>query len=127
MFVGSILYAKDFRVLASFYAALVDGCTAEMHDDYAALKSGESQMIVLQIPEHLSTRIKIKRPPQIRASTPLKPIVRVSSLPDALGALDALGGTVRPGSPQWEFQGNLVQDIVDPEGNVVQLWQSIDE
>jgi len=123
MLKGAVLYAKDLTKLRDFYLALGGKVTDGDGGDYVVITSQVADLIVLQTPEHISSQIEISKPPKVRSGTPVKPIIEVLSMNQARKVVDAAGGSVLSGADQWEFRGNLVQDIVDPEGNVVQLWQ----
>jgi len=120
---GAVLYAKDLENLVVFYSALGGDIVEDVQSDFATFKAFETELIILQTPEHVSSQIEIADPPVVRSGTPLKLIISVSSIDLALKAVSESGGAILPGSNPWKFGDNLVQDIVDPEGNVVQLWQ----
>ncbi len=121
---GAVLYAKDLENLVAFYSALASDAVEDIENDFATFKASETELIILQTPEHISSQIEIVDPPVVRSATPLKPIISVPSIDLALKAVSESGGAILPGASPWKFRDNLVQDIVDPEGNVVQLWQS---
>lgn len=123
MLSGAVLYAKDLRRLVEFYSALGGKTVDGKEGEFTTLEAKGIKLIVLQIPEHIAAKIKIETPPTVRAETPLKPIILVSSIDSALDEIPAFGGSPLPGSARWEFDGHQIQDIFDPEGNVVQLWQ----
>lgn len=120
---GAVLYAKDFKKLVAFYSTLGGDISADVDSDFAIFKALETELIILQTPEHVSSQIEIADPPVVRSGTPLKPIISVASMDLALKAVSESGGAILPGASPWKFRDNLVLDIVDPEGNVVQLWQ----
>ncbi len=125
MISGGVLYAKDLSKMVDFYVALNGGTVEDADDDFALITSGGTQFVILEIPGHISAQIQISDPPRVRAETPLKPVISVPDMDRAVTAVTEGGGALLPDAAQWRFKGNLVQDIVDPEGNVVQLWQPV--
>ena len=123
MFRGAVLYAKDLETLVRFYSALGGELSESVASEFAVIGKGGFELIILQAPDHISANIVIEKPPVIRTSNPFKAIIQVSTMALALKAAIEHGGMIVPGSKQWQFRNYMVQDIVDPEGNVVQLWQ----
>ena len=122
---GSVLYAKNLELLTKFYVGIggqrVDGSEGE----YSIVAGPETELIILQAPPEIASEIVIASPPRPRSATPFKPIFTVSSIDAALKAVSGLGGTTLPGAQSWNFRQHLVHDTVDPEGNIIQLWQEL--
>ena len=123
MLKGAVLYAKDLGKLAEFYLVLGGTATSTQEGEFVTIEAHGSELIILQAPQHVASQIQITDPPAVRASTSIKPILLVDSIDETITKFPESGGMILPNSSQWEFNGHLVQDIVDPEGNVVQLWQ----
>lgn len=71
-----------------------------------------------EIPPSVSSRIEIKDPPDARAETPVKPVFESAELIALCARLEAFGGQLLPQRRPGQ------QDVLDPEGNVVQLTQA---
>lgn len=123
MLKGAVLYAKDLKKLKAFYLAIGGNLTDGVDGEFAAISNTDTELIILQVPEKIASLIAIEDPPVVRSTTPLKPIIGTMSIADVLEKLPESGGRPVPGMKQWKFRQYLVQDIVDAEGNVVQLWQ----
>ena len=123
MLKGAVLYVKNLENMVAFFSALGGDVSHSEPGEFATLTSSGTELILLQVPEHIAAAIEITAPPAIRSGTPIKPILLVASIPEALEVLPKTGGMKVPEANIWEFQGHLIQDIVDPEGNVIQLWQ----
>lgn len=121
MLKGAVLYVKDLDRLARFYAALGGGILDQSEGEFAILRSGEAELIIVQAPTHVAARIVVEDPPVARSETPIKPVIGVPSLAAALAAVAEFGGA--QGAEPWRFRGHLIQDIIDPEGNIIQLHQ----
>ncbi|WP_420334919.1 hypothetical protein [Roseibium sp.] len=124
MLKGAVLYAKNLENLTQFYLQIGGQITDEGKGEFSAISNGGTELIILQTPSEVASQIVIDDPPAIRSATPLKPILETSSIEDVLHDIFKFGGRPVPGAKRWKFRKYLVQDIVDPEGNVVQLWQS---
>lgn len=123
MLQGAVLYAKDLDRQVTFYATFGGQIVEQQAGDYAVIEDGNSQFALVQIPPQIAAAIEITSPPAIRAQTPIKLIFVVASIDEALSAAAKLGGTTAPDAQPWQFRGHEVQDAIDPEGNVYQLWQ----
>lgn len=124
MLKGAVLYAKSLENLTQFYLQIGGQITDERKGEFSAITNRGSELIILQAPSEIASQIVINDPPAIRSAAPLKPILETSSIEDTLHEILKFGGRPVPGAKLWKFRQYLVQDIVDPEGNVVQLWQS---
>lgn len=123
MLKGAVLYAKDLEKLKAFYLAIGGTLTDGIDGEFAAISNADTELIILQAPQKIASQIAIEDPPVVRSAAPLKPIVCITSIADVLEKLPRIGGRPVPGSKQWKFRQYFVLDIVDAEGNVVQLWQ----
>ena len=65
-------------------------------------------------------------PPARRGETPVKLAFTVADIEGLRPLVAELGGSVDPVESTWEFRDALHCDLVDPEGNVVQLVQPLD-
>ncbi len=123
MLAGAVLYAKNLKKMTGFYVALGGKPGDGQAGEFAIIATQDVELILLQVPEAIAEKIDITDPPTIRTSTPIKPIIRVDSIDEVLDWLPRLNGQVVPQTSRWTFRNQEVQDIVDPEGNIVQLWQ----
>jgi len=118
---GAIVYAKDIRALARFYAAVADLEVMHEVDDHIVLESETVELVIVAIPAATAARIVITTPPQRRENTAFKLVFAVPSLERARATAEANGGELNPPGREWKFQGLRVCDGCDPEGNVIQL------
>ena len=118
---GAIVYAKDLRRVAQFYAAVADLEIVHEVADHVVLESETHELVVVAIPAAIAARIVITSPPERRENTALKLSFAVPSLAEAREAAKAAGGELNPPAKEWSFQGMRVCDGCDPEGNIIQL------
>lgn len=124
MLKGAVLYAKNLDRLTEFYLAIGGQQTDGTKGEFTVIASSKTDFILLQTPTEIASQIVIEDPPSVRSTTPLKPIFQTPSIDGVLKIISEIGGRPVPGAKPWKFRQYLVQDIVDPEGNVIQLWQS---
>ena len=124
---GAIVYAKDIRRLAAFYAAVADLEIVHEVADHVVLESETHELVIVAIPAATAARIVIATPPARRENTAFKLSFAVPSLAEARAAAQAAGGELNPPEKEWDFQGLRVCDGCDPEGNVVQLREVADD
>lgn len=120
---GAVLYAKDMQRLVPFYCGAVGLAVESSAVDYTVLASPAFQLVVLQAPPRIAQSIEIERPPRRREGTPIKLVFHVDSIERARALADTLGGGLDPAEREWLFEGAVVCDGHDPEGNVFQLRQ----
>src|SRR5262245_3565120 len=121
---GAVIYAKDFRALASFYEHVAGLTPREVDEEYVLLETPFFQLVILQIPERIAANITIEKPPRKRENTPIKLFLNVTSIENARQTAKALGGELNGAEMEWKFHGVKRCDGIDPEGNVFQLQET---
>ena len=124
---GAIVYAKDTRRLARFYAAVADLEIVHEVADHVVLESETYELVIVAIPAATAVRIVIATPPVRRENTAFKLSFLVESLAEARIAAQDAGGALDPAAKEWDFQGLRVCDGCDPEGNMIQLREAPEE
>lgn len=120
---AAVLYAKNLKRLAEFYARVARLGFRTSAEDHIVLESELFQLVVVQIPKQIADRIEIEEPPVRRSQTPIKLVFFIEHLEAARAAAVAHGGALNPAEGEWLFDGIRVCDGHDPEGNVFQLRQ----
>ncbi len=118
--IGAVIYAKELDKLVAFYASFGFEVVEAEPGDYAVLAAAGTELSIVQIPERIAAGIEIAEPPEVRGSSPVKLSFEVTSIDEALAAA-LLGGRIIEVAGRWEFRGKVVQDAIDPEGNIYQL------
>jgi predicted enzyme related to lactoylglutathione lyase len=121
--IGAVLYAKDLQQLAEFYTAVAGLELAQTQEGFAVLGRPPSQLVIVRTPPAIADAISIARPPLVREDTPIKLVFAVDEIARARARASDLGGVVTPAEHEWQFDGAMVCDGHDPEGNVFQLRQ----
>jgi len=124
---GAVLYAKDVTRVAAFYSTVLGLETAGHDDQHILLESPGFQLVVLRIPDRIASDIEIATPPVRRATAAVKLVFFVPHLADVRASVAAGGGVMNPRDSEWSFDGFIVCDGLDPEGNVIQFRQPISD
>ena len=98
---GSVLYARDFRALADFYAKLTGLPVRESTDEYSMLQANGYFLVVLQIPKRIADAISSDPSPHRREQTPIKLVFTVENLERAREVAAAHGGTLNDRKSEW--------------------------
>jgi hypothetical protein len=99
---------------------------ANRDNDHILLESPGFQLVVHRLPGHLATTQETSEAPARRASAAFKPVFFVSNLTSVRIIAKAHGGTLEPEDKEWSFNGAMVCDALDPEGNVIQFRETGD-
>jgi len=136
---GTLIYAKDLALLASFYRVLLSMSEVHASDELVVLRSHDGrshdgrshdgrspqcELIVHRIPAHIAETIVVASPPVLREDTAIKPFFSVASFVEAAAHATSMGGGVF--GPQYEGPGFRITNAYDPEGNIIQLREPID-
>ena len=120
---GLFIYAVDMMRVARFYQELAGMQVMHQREDLMVLQSDDIQLLVHKTPDEIAVGIEICSPPKRREHSALKFFFTVDSLADARTAAAKLGGEVR--GETWDGPGFVACNAIDPEGNVVQLRESV--
>jgi predicted enzyme related to lactoylglutathione lyase len=119
----AVLYAKDARALAGFYAQVLALPRVEEGLSFVRLATAGLVLTVVQAPEQLADGIVITQPPALREDTPIKLSFAVPDIEALRPLIEREGGGLRAASTRWTWHGECHLDGWDPEGNVFQLRQ----
>jgi predicted enzyme related to lactoylglutathione lyase len=117
---GVVLFAGDVDRVAAFYAAVLGFEETARADDHVVMESGGFQLVVHRAIGGVPTASE-GDPPARRASGAFKPVFFVPSVSTLREVIARHGGVIEPPEREWTFQGAIVCDACDPEGNVIQL------
>jgi len=117
-----VIFAVNVKALASFYEAVLGlSPTPKPGDTKKDIRLGGKgvELLIHSIPPRISKTIFIKSPPAPRDIAAMKPVFDVKSLSKAEEQVDLRGGVVT--KVTFTLNGMTRRDVVDPEGNVIQL------
>jgi len=117
-----VIFAVNVKAMAYFYQAVAgfsaDPRPGDSKKDIRLGKGGE-ELLIHSIPPQIAKTIVIETPPLAREESAMKPVFDVESLASALEQVTIRGGLITDRT--FTLDGLTRHDIVDPEGNVVQL------
>jgi predicted enzyme related to lactoylglutathione lyase len=118
--VRAVLFARDFRHLATFYRDAVGAAQSRQLDDHAILSCPGFELIVHQIPARFLTATPTALPRRREEGT-IKLWFPVDDLDRVRRTIATLGGVVDPPEREWVSVNERTCLGHDPEGNVFQL------
>ena len=121
---GAVLFARRLDQVAAFYSNVLGLRETNRDDDYVLLESPGFQLIVHRILGHSPTATTVADSPGRRAEAAFKPVFFIQNLASVRTVAQAHGGTMEPRDKEWSFNGVVVCDAVDPEGNVIQFRET---
>jgi hypothetical protein len=114
-----VVFSPNVPRLAVFYEAVLGATPLNEPSGDIRLVSERDEVLVHSIPEQVAKRIEVTSPPTPRAHSALKPVFDVASLAVALESVESTGGVAT--SQVFSLNGLTRHDVVDPDGNVIQL------
>lgn len=118
-----VVYAKRKARVSAFYQRTLGVQVIETAATHDRLAGAGIDIVVHAIPRGIAATITVADPPQVREDTPFKPVFVVDDLAVVQAAAAATGGSLQPLARAWRYDGMIVLDGHDPEGNVVQFRQ----
>ena len=120
--VNLVIFAVNVNKVAAFYQSVigVSPCPSpgDNQKDVRLCKANE-EILIHSIPEHIAKTITVQSPPSPREDSAMKPIFDVYSLAESLKQVSLQGGLVT--GMAFTLDGLTRHDVLDPEGNVIQL------
>jgi hypothetical protein len=121
-----VIFALNVKTLGNFYKGVLSiSPTPRPGDSKKDIRLGKNgeELLIHSIPNRIAKSIVIQSPPVPRDNMAMKPVFDVESLSIALERVTQMGGIVT--EQTFTLDGLTRRDIVDPEGNVVQLRSSV--
>ena len=114
-----VVFSINVRRLAVFYETVLGAEPIDESSGDIRIINERDEVLIHSIPKKIGKDIKITSPPAPRENSPLKPVFDVLSLEHALGSVEATGGVVT--SRGFSLDGLTRRDVLDPDGNIIQL------
>ena len=121
----AVLYVQELETMATFYERCFGMRPVADADGYRGLSSEEWTIWLL--PTHAAPdaaqTVASHDTPRRRSNAPLKLCLPVENIDAIRPLITELGGRID--ARTWEFAGSRRCDVVDPEGNVLQLLERL--
>lgn len=114
-----VVFSPDVQRLANFYAAVLNAEALLEPSGDIRVTHDLAEVLVHSMSAKQAQALDIRYPPVPRESASFKPVFDVGSLESALDSVRATGGVVTDRT--FTYEGLVRHDVVDPDGNVVQL------
>ena len=117
-----VIFAVNVKALASFYEAVLGlSPSPKPGDTKKDIRLGGKgiELLIHSIPPKIAKTIVVKSPPAARDIAAMKPVFDVKSLSKAEEQVTLRGGVVT--KTTFTLDGLTRRDVLDPEGNVIQL------
>jgi predicted enzyme related to lactoylglutathione lyase len=118
---GAVLFVKELKKVADFYENVAQLHRKHTAQDHVVLESGDYELVVHALPDEIAASVFIESPVVVREDCALKLVFFIDSISAAREMSARLGGLMHGSDREWQFNGALVCDGCDPEGNVVQF------
>ncbi|MEH3155412.1 MAG: hypothetical protein PGN29_08695 [Gordonia paraffinivorans] len=115
----AVLYVGDLSRVRRFYEGAFGWSGVDEGPRWCGLRSRAG---VVTLVETAEARVQID-PASRRSATAIKLVIDVDNIADTIRAVVDFGGRADPSDRAWTFRGQLHRDVIDPEGNVLQLVQ----
>ncbi len=118
---SATIYAKNLSAMVDFYQALLWLHPLDQGETFCTLVNETVTLTVAKIPDEIASTFEISSPPEAREHAAIKLSFTVASLDKSLAIVALHGGVGNDAKTAWEHNGWLHLNVVDLEGNVLQL------
>lgn len=123
----AVLYVRDLARMRAFYAGALAMDEVWSDGDACVLARGDGELSLVTVPARVHADLPaLGDPPVRRSDTPIKLAFAVEGIEAARTRVEAGGGRADHDDVVWSFRGWRHLDVLDPEGNVLQLREPAD-
>ena len=116
-----VLWVSDLDAQTAFYSALLGLEVGARSEGFVELISEDNAVLLHELPDEYRAAVPLTAQLVAQTEVSIKPVFRVADLE---AARDRFQGTLATTSEQAVTYGSsMYLDVVDPEGNVIQLEQ----
>ena len=116
-----VLWVSDLNAQADFYATLFAVKSPTVGDGFAEITDGTNAVLLHTLPAEYAAPIPLTSQLPAQEEVAIKPVFTIGSITEAADRIAGTLATIYPTSVTYgEF---TYRDLVDPEGNVIQLQQ----
>lgn len=118
-----VLWVSDLAAQIEFYSKLLDANIAHESDGFAEVSSATNSVLLHHLPEQYRAQVPLAAQLATQDEVAIKPVFTVESLE---ASRQRTAGTFGSFADTKNTYGEFTyQDVVDPEGNVIQLQQKL--
>jgi predicted enzyme related to lactoylglutathione lyase len=114
-----VVFSPNVDRMSEFYRSVLGVTSIERTSGDVRLFREGDEVLIHSVSQHVAEKMKVNVPPEPRESAAIKPIFDVESLELALEAVEANGGVTTHHT--FTLNGLVRRDVLDPDGNVIQL------
>jgi catechol 2,3-dioxygenase-like lactoylglutathione lyase family enzyme len=118
-----VLWVSDMDAQIGFYSSLLELQIGERQSGFVELQSEANSVLLHQLSEEYSAAVPLTSQLRPQTEVAVKPIFLVSDLAQARARVEGTFATYSPSEINHGHSRFL--DLVDPEGNVIQIEQRI--
>lgn len=117
-----VLWVSDLAAQTEFYRALFEGAVSNASAEFAEVSGGDNSVLLHLLPEEYRYETPLTAQLPKQSEVAIKPVFTTDDLAAAKQRTAHTFASFAEGSAT--YAGFTYQDVVDPEGNVIQLQQS---
>jgi predicted enzyme related to lactoylglutathione lyase len=117
-----VIFVADVRRVTAFYRDLASMSVLVEEDGYSVLEVEGFQLVVHALagePQIADGQVRVREDSYVKLCLP------VASIAAARSVAAANGGGIKSAQHEWEARGFRACDGYDPEGNVIQVRESV--
>jgi predicted enzyme related to lactoylglutathione lyase len=118
-----VLWVSDMDAQIAFYSRLLSLDVAARESGFTELSSESSSVLLHQLPDEYRAAVPLTAQLASQDEVAIKPVFAVANLARARESVVGTLGSVQNGENTYGASTYL--DVVDPEGNVIQIEQRI--
>ncbi len=120
-----VLFVANVARCTAFYCEIAKMTRLHEESSYAILECNGLELVIHAFYGSANALDSAEEPPTVREDSCFKLCLPVTSIENARAIAPAWGGHIKPQESEWESRGIRACDGHDPEGNVIQVRQSV--
>ena len=116
-----VLWADRFEESRDFYRLLLSATLSDESADFVNITGSTGSVLLHRVPAEWASDTSL--PAEVREENPIKPVFQVTSIAQVRSDIEHCSGELFDSSREQTYGEITYCDGVDPDGNVVQVFE----
>ncbi len=117
-----VLWADRFEECRDFYQSLLSATLTDESAEFVNITGYSGSVLLHRVPAEWASDTSL--PAEVREENPIKPVFQVTSIAQVRSAIEQCSGELFDSSREQTYGGVTYCDGVDPDGNVIQVFET---
>lgn len=118
-----VLWVSDIKAQQDFYEKLLGVSNSYTTEGFCSVTHDSNSVLLHELPREHAAEVPLTHQLKVEEEVAIKPVFIVNSIDEAIQSIAETFATIQ--GSKSSYGSSTYQDIVDPEGNVIQIEELI--